>query len=108
MKKDTIDLNFINYSTAALIEFAEQIYKNMKNDTRFSKLNSILLDMETYRISLQYCNNVTYSQNPQLYALTEQRKDDLLEALIIVARYVNRIADGEASVITATGFLVAE
>jgi hypothetical protein len=108
MKKDTIDLNFINYSTAALIEFAGQIYKNMKNDTRFSKLESILINMETYRISLLYCSNVSYNQSSELYALTEQRKDDLLEALIIMARYVNRIADGEASVITATGFLVAE
>ena len=104
MKTDVIDFNFVSYSAYEIIYFAEYISSKMKSNSRFSNLKTMIEELDFNIITLLNYSLVSKTTDPQDSAALFQTKEEIIEILKILAKYVCRIAENDESIITMSGF----
>lgn len=108
MKRDRIVLDFVRIPIAQKIELGRSVLTNMKANPKFATPDVSLEALETKTDLLETRSVAALTGSKEATALmhqTEEEWDDLMRKL---ARYVDRIADGDSAVILNSGFSLAK
>lgn len=104
MRKDKIVFNFRRLSVPNKIIFGRSVISKMsfidlfaKPDVKWETVISTVNKLESYYISSR-------SGSHEQIALMHQMKEEYDEVFRLLAKYVNRIADGDAAIILSSGF----
>ena len=108
MKKDRIVLDFIKKPVSSKIEFSLNVHTRMKENFNFTSPDVSLDILATKTTLLESRSVAAFSGGKEAKALlhqTEEEWDDLMRKM---AKYVDRIADGDDAIILSAGFNLAK
>ncbi|NDP23097.1 MAG: hypothetical protein GZ091_18750 [Paludibacter sp.] len=108
MKKDRIVLDFIKKPVAQKIEFGKGVIAKMKDNPTFATPDVILDNLETKNELLETRSIAALSGGKEATALMHQTQDEWDEMMRKMAKYVDRIADGNETIILNAGFNLAK
>lgn len=106
MKKNRISMTFKRLTKAELLVFAATVINKMNSDPQFAKLQLNLAELSS---NYDQCQNLSTAAKITGRLSTISRAasfDNLTEALDMLAKNVELLANGDESVIVASGFEV--
>ena len=108
MKKDRIVLDFVKIPYAHKIEFGRNVEKMMTGNTSFEQpeIPVDVIKAKTDTLETRYVASL--SGGKQETILLSQAADDWNETIRKTAKYVDKIADGDAAIIVSAGFNLAK
>ncbi len=104
MRNQKVVLDFIRIPVANKVEIARGVISKMKNNPGFPKPDISLDDVETQTNLLETRYIATMNGGKEATALLHQAEDEWDELMRKTAAYVDRIADGDDSVVLSAGF----
>ena len=108
MKKDRIVLDFIKLSVAQKSEFGKNVSNKMRNNPKFKTPDVTMEELEAKNTLLETRSIAALNGGKEAKALLHQAEDEWDDLMRKVAGYVNRIADGDDTVILSAGFNLAK
>jgi len=108
MKKDKVIMDFIRIPVANKVEIARGVIAKMKNNPAFPKPDISLDEVEAQNNLLEARYIAAMSGAKVAIALLQQAEEEWDDKMRKTAAYVDRIADGVASIILSAGFNLAK
>lgn len=108
MKKDKVVLDFIRIPVVQKVEFAKAVIEKMTNNPKFPTPDVSMSDLTTTNDLLETRSVASLNGGKESTALMHQTEDDWNELMRKTAKYVDRIADGDSTVILGAGFNLAK
>ncbi|MFZ4455476.1 MAG: hypothetical protein ACOYOT_04575 [Bacteroidales bacterium] len=108
MKKDHSVLDFVKKPIAQKVEFGKGVISLMKNNPKFPTPDVSLTELETVNDLLEARSVAAMSGGKEATALMRQTETEWSDMMRTMARYVDRIADGDSAVILSSGFNLAK
>ncbi|MEI7675476.1 MAG: fibronectin type III domain-containing protein [Bacteroidales bacterium] len=108
MRKDRIILDFVRNPVAQKIEVGRSVSSKMKNNPKFTTPDVSVVDLEALTDLLESRSVAALSGGKENTALLHQTEEEWDDTMRKMARYVDRIADGDGAVILNSGFNLAK
>jgi len=108
MKKDRIILDFVRIPVAQQTEFGKGVISKMKNNPKFVTPDVSVDELEAKNTLLETRSVAALSGGKEATALLHQTEDEWKDLMRKMAKYVDRIADGDETVILSAGFNLAK
>jgi len=108
MKKDRIVLDFVRIPVAQQTEFGKGVISKMKNNPKFTNTDVSVDELEAKNTLLETRSVAALGGGKEATALLHQTVDEWVDMMRKMANYVNRIADGDDTVILSAGFNLAK
>lgn len=108
MKKDRIVLDFVRIPVAQKIEFGKGVIAKMKGNPKFTTPDVTIADMETKTELLETRSVAALDGGKEVTALMHQTETEWVDIMRKMAKYVDRIADGDNTIILSSGFNMAK
>lgn len=108
MRKDRIVFDFIKKPVSSKIEFSRNVYTRMSGNPKFPAPDISLDILEAKTTLLEDRNVAAFNGGKEAKALMRQTEAELDDLLRKQAGYVNRIADGNDTIILSAGFNLAK
>jgi len=108
MKKDRIVLDFVKLSIPQKVEFGKNVIARLKGNTKFPTPDVSVEVLETATTLLETRSVAAQGGGKEATALMHQAEDDWNDLMRKMARYIDRIADGDSAVILSAGFNLAK
>jgi hypothetical protein len=108
MKKDKVVLDFIKSPVAQKLEFTRGVISKMKTNPKFTDPDVAVEDLEAKADLLETRSVAALSGGKEATALMHQTEAELDDMLRKMAKYVDRIADGDNAIILSSGFNLAK
>ena len=104
MRNQKVVLDFIRIPVANKVEIARGVIAKMKNNPGFPKPDISIADVEAQTNLLETRYIATMNGGKEATALLHQAENEWDELMRKTAAYVDRIADGDDSVVLSAGF----
>ena len=104
MKKEIIVYDFFKFTVSQKVEFAQSIIKQMNLNPKFKNPDVSIEKLKAKSELLQVRNIGTLCKSKDAVIRLQQTENEWNEMMYKMARYVDRIADGDSSVIKSAGF----
>ena len=108
MKKDRIVLDFVRIPVAQKTEFGKGVISKMKNNPKFATPDVTVEELEAKNTLLETRSVAALSGGKEATALMHQTEDEWNDLMRKMAKYVDRIADGDDTIILSAGFNLAK
>ena len=108
MKKDRIVLDFVRIPVAQKTEFGKGVISKMKNNPKFATPDVTVDELEAKNTLLETRSVAALSGGKEATALMHQTEDEWNDLMRKMAKYVDRIADGDDTIILSAGFNLAK
>lgn len=108
MKKNRIVLDFVRIPVAQKTEFGKGVISKMKNNPKFVTPDVSLDELETKNTLLETRSIAALGGGKEATALLHQTEDEWVDIMRKMAKYVDRIADGDETIILSAGFNLAK
>lgn len=108
MKKDHSVLDFVRLSVAQKVEFGRNVIVKVKASPKFATPDVSIEELEAKNTLLETRSVAAMSGGKEATALMHQTEDEWVDLMRKMARYVDRIADGDSAVILSAGFDLAK
>ena len=108
MKKDRIVLDFVRIPVSQQTEFGKGVISKMKNNPKFTNPDVSVDELEAKNTLLETRSVAALGGGKEPTALLHQTADEWVDMMRKMANYVNRIADGDDTVILSAGFNLAK
>lgn len=108
MKKDRIVLDFIKKPVSSKIEFSRNVHTRMSGNSNFLTPDVSLEDLATKTTLLETRSVAALNGGKEAKALMHQTEEEMDDLLRKQAGYVDRIADGDDTIILSAGFNLAK
>jgi len=108
MKKERIVLDFVRFPVAQKVEFGRGVITQMRGNPKFPSPDVSLDELETRTNLLESRSVASLSGGKESTALAHQAEEDWTDFMRKMARYAERIADGDGTVILNAGFNIAK
>lgn len=108
MKRERVVLDFTRMPVIQKYEIGHNVVGKMKNNPKFPEPDVTIAELETRTDLLEQRNIDALSGGKEATALLRQAEEEWNNAMRLMARYVDRIADGDATVILNAGFNTAK
>jgi hypothetical protein len=108
MKKDRIVLDFVRIPVAQKTEFGKGVISKMKNNPKFATPDVTVEELEAKNTLLETRSVAALSGGKEATALMHQTEDEWNDLMRKMAKYVDRIADGDETIILSAGFNLAK
>lgn len=104
MKKDRIVLDFVRIPVAQKTEFGKGVISKIKNNPKFPTPDVAIDDLEVKTVLLESRSVAALSGGKEAKALLHQTEEEWNDLMRKMAKYVDRIADGDDAIILSAGF----
>ena len=108
MKRDRIVLDFIRIPVAQKVEFTRNVIAKVKNNPNFADSDVKVEDLEAKADLLETRSVAAMGGGKEATALMHQTEAELDDMMRKMAKYVDRIADGDNTIILNAGFNLAK
>lgn len=108
MKKDHAVLDFVKAPIAIKIETGRSVETKMRPNPIFAKPDVPFDDLKASTDLLETRNVAALNGGKEATALLHQTEEDWANKMRLMARYVDRIADGDSAIILGAGFNLAK
>lgn len=108
MKKDRIVLDFVRIPVAQKVEFGKGVILKMKSNPKFATPDVSIADLEAKTDLLETRSVAAIDGGKEATALMHQTEDEWVDLMRKMAKYVDRIADGDNTIILSSGFNMAK
>lgn len=108
MKKERIVLDFVRIPVPLKMEFGRNVVAKIKGNSKFCEPDVSIADLEATLNLLEARSVTAKSGGKEATALMHQTEDDLDNLLRKMARYVERVADGDGAILLSAGFNLAK
>jgi hypothetical protein len=108
MKKEKVIFDFIKLSATEKSEFGTNVIQKMTGNPKLPTPDESLESMKAKNDLLQSRSVAALNGGKEATALLHQAEEDWDDAMRKEANYVNRIADGDGTVILSAGFNLAK
>lgn len=108
MKKDHAVLDFVKAPIAIKIETGRSVEIKMRPNPIFAKPDVSFDDLKASTDLLETRNVASLNGGKEATALLHQAEEDWVNKMRLMARYVDRIADGDSAIILGAGFNLAK
>lgn len=108
MRKDRIILNFVRPSIAQKIETGRNVIAKMKANPKFATPDVKIEDLEAKTDLLEARSLAAQGGGKEATALMHQTEKEWIDLMRKMAKYVDRIADGDGATILNAGFSLAK
>ena len=108
MKKERIVLDFVRIPVPQKLEFGRNVVGKMKGNAKFSDPDVSIAEVETTLDLLETRSVAAISGGKEATALMHQTEEELDDSWRKLARYVERIADGDGAILLSSGFNLAK
>ncbi len=108
MKKDRIILDFVRIPVAQKTEFGKGVISKVKNNPKFATPDVSVDDLEVKNTLLETRSVAALGGGKEATALLHQTEEEWNDFMRKMAKYVDRIADGDDAVILSAGFNLAK
>jgi hypothetical protein len=108
MKKDKVVLDFIKIPVAQKVEFTRGVISKVKNNPKFTDPDVKVEDLEAKADLLEARSVAALSGGKEATALMHQTEDELDDLMRKMAKYVDRVGDGDNTIILSSGFNLAK
>ena len=108
MKKETVVFDFLKFKVTEKVECGNNVIEKLTDNPKFTTPDVALADLKAKNDLLQSRSIAALSGGKEATILlhqTEEEWDDLMRKM---AKYVDRIADGDGAVIVSGGFSLAK
>lgn len=108
MKKDRIVLDFVRIPIAQKIEFGRSVLIKMKANQKFATPDVNIEELETTTNLLETRSLTAQGGGKEATALMHQAEEEWVDLMRKMAKYVDRVADGDGAIILNAGFNLAK
>lgn len=108
MKKDHVILDFVRISVAHKIETGRNVESEMRSNPNFTDPDVTMDVLKAKTDILESRNVAALSGGKAETALLHQAMDDWDDTMRKIARYVDRVADGDSAIILSSGLSIAK
>ena len=108
MKRDRIVLDFIRIPVAQKVEFTRNVIAKVKNNPNFADSDVKVEDLEAKADLLEARSVAAFGGGREATALMHQTEAELDDMMRKMAKYVDRKADGDNTIILNAGFNLAK
>lgn len=108
MKKNRIVLDFIRIPVSQKVETGRNVKSKMTGNPKFGTPDISMEELETTTDLLETRSVAALSGGKEATALMHQTEEEWNDKMRKLARYVDRIADGDSAVILSAGFNLAK
>lgn len=108
MKKDHVVLDFVKEPIAIKIETGRSVETKMRSNPQFTNPDVSYDDMKASTDLLETRNVAAINGGKEATALLHQAEEDWCDKMRLMARYVDRIANGDSAIILGAGFNLAK
>ncbi len=108
MKKDRIVLDFVKFPIPQKVEFGKNVIVRLKGNAKFPTPDVTIEALEAATTLLETRSIAAQGGGKEATALMHQAEDEWCDIMRVAARYVDRIADGDTTVILGAGFNLAK
>ena len=108
MKRDRIVLDFVRIPVAQKVEFTRNVIAKVRNNPKLANPDVKVEDLEAKADLLEARSVAALGGGKEATALMHQTEEELDDMLRKMARYVDRIADGDNTIILSSGFNLAK
>ena len=108
MKKDRIVLDFVRIPVAQQTEFGKGVISKMKNNPKFATPDVSVDELEAKNTLLETRSVAALGGGKEATALLHQTEEEWVDIMRKMAKYVDRIADGDDTIILSAGFNLAK
>lgn len=108
MKKDHVVLDFVKEPIAIKIETGRSVETKMRPNPIFANPDVPFDDLKASTDLLETRNVAALNGGKEATALLHQTEEDWVNKMRLIARFVDRIADGDSAIILGAGFSLAK
>ena len=108
MKRDRIVLDFIRIPVAQKVEFTRNVIAKVKNNPKFADSDVKVEDLEAKADLLEARSVAAMGGGKEATALMHQTEAELDDMMRKMAKYIDRKADGDNTIILNAGFNLAK
>ncbi|MDR3652340.1 MAG: fibronectin type III domain-containing protein [Paludibacter sp.] len=108
MKKDHAVLDFVRDPIAIKIETGRNVESKMRPSLIFKNPDVAYDDLKASTDLLETRNVAALNGGKEATALLHQAEEDWVNKMRLMARYVDRVADGDSAIILSAGFNLAK
>jgi hypothetical protein len=108
MKKERIVLDFVRLSIAQKIEFGRGVIAKMQANSKFVTPDVNIEDLVAKTDLLETRSLAAQGGGKEATALMHQTEEEWIDLMRKMAKYVDRIADGDGTIILNAGFNLAK
>jgi hypothetical protein len=108
MKKEKVVFDFLKVSVTEKVEYAQNVMAKMKDNPSFPTPDVSLADLKAKTDLVQSRSVASLSGGKEATALLHQAVEDWEDIMRKMAKYADRIADGDGAIILSAGFSLAK